>query len=200
MGCKYTTNQMHALDIRNLKKLKLLTPGRSIGWDWTRSGLVNVDLKVGSDKVTLSYEVQLKDGSLGHMEYPVWLTRTDCNYGGQRVWWQCPICGRRVAVLYAGQRYARRKCHDLTYKSTRTVPGSAFYARANKVRMKLGWGGGIASPMGDRPKGMHATTYLRLLTELNAHGIGGLESTDKQFSRWTAKLKSITKRLGVTTT
>ena len=59
----------------------------------------------------------------------------------------------------------------MTYKSTRTAPGSECYGRANKIRARLGWGGGVASPPGNKPKGMHLVTYARLLQQLNVHCI-----------------------------
>ena len=40
----------------------------------------------------------------------------------------------RVAILYDSRKYACRHCHDLTFKSTRTAPGSKHFSRANKVR------------------------------------------------------------------
>lgn len=99
-------------------------------------------------------------------------------------------------MLYGGHRYACRHCHDLTYKSTRTAPGSEFYARANKVRARLGWGGGVASPMGGRKKGMHATTYLRLLNQLNHHGIGASADMDATNDRIQKMLNHISHGLG----
>jgi hypothetical protein len=97
----------------------------------------------------------------------------------------------RVPILYDSRKYACRHCHDLTFKSTRTAPGSKHFSRANKVRDRLGWGGGVASPMGDRPKGMHLQTYLRLLNELNRHGMAALPSTEKLVSQMTRILDGI---------
>jgi hypothetical protein len=36
----------------------------------------------------------------------------------------------------------------------------------NKIRQKLGWGGGLLSPMGGKPRRMHWATYHRLLLAL----------------------------------
>lgn len=41
-------------------------------------------------------------------------------YGGRRWWWLCPLCDRRVAVVYlpnGGQWFTCRLCHRLTYMS-----------------------------------------------------------------------------------
>jgi len=49
------------------------------------------------------------------------LTKTPCYFGGERFWFICPDCHRRVAILYR-PRYSSfflcRHCHDLTYQST----------------------------------------------------------------------------------
>lgn len=45
-------------------------------------------------------------------------TRTKCNYGGDRVWFLCPACDRRVGALYRPPLkfiFLCRHCHNLTY-------------------------------------------------------------------------------------
>ena len=168
-GGKSTTNKMRSLDIRLLHCSGGLGPGELRTWSWTRSvsGVSRISMYAGDDAVTLAYQVTYQSGESRDYSYPVRIEWTPCNYGGRRAWWVCPDCGRRVAVLWGGRRYACRHCHDLAYKSTRTAPGSECYARANKIRARLGWGGGVASPPGNKPKGMHWSTYSRLIKQLN---------------------------------
>ena len=98
-------------------------------------------------------------------EYSVELSRTRCNYGGERVWFRCPArgCGRRVAVLYGGAIFACRKCHRLAYASQRADVLSRALGRADKIRARLRWKPGIAFMPGERPKGMHWKTYERFM-------------------------------------
>jgi hypothetical protein len=180
-GGKRTTNRLHLLDIRRIKRAGSLEVGL-----YSRTG--NVEIHAGPGRVTLNYRCENQVGEWLEYRYAVSLDWTPCNYGGKRPWWVCPECSKRVAILYGGRRYACRHCHDLTYKSTRTAPGSEHYARANKVRRRLGWGGGVASPMGERPKGMHWKTYLRLLTQLNDHGMAALQSTDKLVTQLNSRM------------
>lgn len=116
---------------------------------------------------------------------------TPCNYGGQRAWWICPRCGQRVAVLYHLGAFACRHCHQLVHQSTRTAPSSKPFERANKIRKRLGWGGGVAHPLGEKPKGMHWETYGRLLQQLNVHSIAAMQSTDRMVGRLRGKLDGI---------
>jgi len=60
------------------------------------------------------------------VEYPVGLTTTQCNFGGVRYWFICPLvvddkpCMRRVGKLYlppGGKYFGCRHCYNLTYKS-----------------------------------------------------------------------------------
>jgi hypothetical protein len=48
------------------------------------------------------------------------LVVTHPHFGGERSWFACPSCGRRCGVLYqpgAGDAWACRRCHRLTYRS-----------------------------------------------------------------------------------
>lgn len=52
------------------------------------------------------------------IETKVSLTSTPCRFGGYRVWFLCPSCGRRVGVLYRpyfATEYLCRHCHALSY-------------------------------------------------------------------------------------
>ena len=189
-GGKRTTNSMNNLDIRRVHRAGRLEPGDSCTWSWTRNfdSVSRISMQAGNDSVTLSYRITDPLGESRDYSYPVMIEWTPCNYGGRRAWWVFPDCGRRVAVLWGGRRYACRHCHDLAYKSTRTAPGSECYARANKIRARLGWGGGVASAPGSKPKGMHWTTYTRLLRQLHAHCIDASFEMDATNDRIQKKL------------
>ena len=167
---KRTTDLMHDLDIRKIQRSGLLVPNRTFGWQWTRRGKVisSITLRTGWDapltKVTLDYRTRPVGEEWKDMSYPVYLSWTECNFGGQRVWWICPAqaCGRRVAVLYAGSLYACRQCQKLAYRTQREQPSDLAASRAEKIRKRLGWTAGILSGNGGKPKGMHWSTYWRL--------------------------------------
>lgn len=94
------------------------------------------------------------------------LTRSACHLGGKRAWFVCNRigCCRKVAVLYDTPKGFRcRHCAGVTYQSKRERPYDRLLRRARKARAKAGGDANLLQPFPDRPKGMHATTYLRLL-------------------------------------
>lgn len=97
--------------------------------------------------------------------YSVQLTRTPCNYGNFRHWWLCPLCSKRVSVLYCAGSYVCRHCLSVPYGSQLQQPIDRLFSRAGAIRSRLGWQAGIAHGYGERPKGMHYSTYYRLLNE-----------------------------------
>ena len=176
-GGKSTTNDMHVLDIRKIQRAGLLVPGRSFGWQWTRNGekIASINLRTDYDaplsKVTLDYRTRPHGGEWKDMNYPVYVSWTGCNYGGQRVWWLCPArgCGRRVAVLYGGSVYACRHCHKLAYSTQHEQAHDRAGSRADTIRKRLGWEPGILNGNGGKPKGMHWRTFARLQAVHNGH-------------------------------
>lgn len=168
---KSTTGSMRALDVRRLQRDGLLTPGGSFGWSWTRNGdtVASIQIRAETNRVVLDYRSRDYSGEWQQMEYPVYLEWTGCALGGQRVWFQCPgQCGRRVAILYGGRKFACRHCHKLAYECQRETYDDRAMRRADTIRVRLGWRPGIANPIGGKPKGMHWRTYLRLMKEYNA--------------------------------
>ncbi len=70
--------------------------------------------------VILMYTVTDRDGNETDYNDKVSLVTTPCNFGGERYWFGCPSCGRRVGVLYLapGDVYFRcRNCNNLSYHS-----------------------------------------------------------------------------------
>lgn len=99
--------------------------------------------------------------------YSIKLSKTLCNYGGYRHWFQCPSCNKRVSVLYCRGIYICRHCTKANYGSQLEQPIDNVFRRLNAIRARLGWQVGIASGYEQRPKGMHHTTYDKLICEYN---------------------------------
>lgn len=120
------------------------------------------------------------------------LLRTECHLGGERVWWQCPHCGGRCAILYVMRRgIACRKCHRLRYKVESQTDGSKAFRRADKLRARLGWFPGVAFGEGSRPKGMRQTTFDNLVAKYRIAELGALASSYDAMTQVERRLANI---------
>lgn len=169
---KNTTTDLRPLDIRMLKRKKLLIQGSKFSWYWSRNrqNEASITISVEVNRIILNYRCIGNTGEGEQKNYPVYLDWTKCNAGGQRVWFKCPAseCGKRVAVLYGGTIFACRNCHKLVYACQSETYDQRAMRRADKIRLRLGWVTGIANPTGDKPKGMHWRTYELLLAKHDA--------------------------------
>ncbi|NQY60776.1 hypothetical protein [Cognatishimia sp.] len=163
-----TTDDYRSIDIRWLKREGLLESGVSRSITWSRGGEVTGSINVRSEpgRVILDYRQRDRGGEWQPERYPVYLDTTPCHMGGERHWFLCPArgCGRRVAILYGGAIFACRHCYRLAYPSQREKPGDRAARKADRIRDKLGWEGGVLNgpEPWNKPKGMHQATFDRL--------------------------------------
>ena len=122
-----------------------------------------LDIRVDFKCMVLSYRMR----STGEVvEQRVQTQTSPCHLGGERRWFTCPRCSKRVAVIYTPGRYfACRQCCGLGYATQKEGAGDRASSRANKLRKRLGWEAGILNGNGVKSKGMHWTTYNRLKAE-----------------------------------
>jgi hypothetical protein len=166
---KETTADYKQLDVRHLQRDGLLERRWSFNVKWTRNGRPTGDINIRpeSDRVILLYRTRERDGGeeWTHHEYPVMLERTPCHYGGERVWFRCPVirCGKRVASLYGGAIFACRHCRRLAYESQRESVSDRADRKAWKIRERCKDDfGNLLEPL-FKPKGMHERTFRRLV-------------------------------------
>lgn len=159
----------HGLDIRNIHKRGLLKKGRRFSWEWRSGGelLARVHVHVPREStVEVSYDWRTKVGPPLKVFSAVQVTWTECNFGGDRAWFRCPGCRRRVAILYVRSRGLKcRRCLDLTYASQAEGHRDRLMRRIRRVRDKVGREDSLLVPFPPRPKGMHLHTYERLMHE-----------------------------------
>lgn len=168
---KSTTEDSTPLDIRRLARAGALSPGRVVSWQWTVNDRVcsTIQITAAGTHVRLSYTHSRRGMPSEVINQTVGLRATPCTLGGERQWFVCPSCGRRVAVIYgAGRTFACRRCKGLAYTSQNEAADDRAARRADRIRKKLGWKAGILNGPGFRPKGMHWRTYERLLAEHDA--------------------------------
>jgi hypothetical protein len=162
---KPETNDSMPLDIRKITRAGLWVAGNSFSWQWLVNdrAVAGIRIRVDLQSMVLSYRIKSTDEVV---EQRVQTQTSPCHLGGERRWFTCPQCSKRVALLYAPGRYfACRECYGLGYAMQKEGAGDCAASRANKLRKRLGWDAGILNGNGGRPKGMHWKTYLRLKAE-----------------------------------
>ena len=165
---KDTTEESLPLDIRHLQRSGVLTPGQAFSWQWTLNGRVRASIKIRAEtwQIDLSYSDTPTGGAAEIIHQTVLLETTACTLGGTRPWFCCPVCSRRVAVIYGkGRLFACRRCKRLAYASQSEAEDDRAARRANWIRKRLCWLPGILNGPGLKPKGMHKRTYQRLTAE-----------------------------------
>lgn len=164
-GGKDTTDEYKRIDVRFLQKRGYLVPGTAFTLSWSRHGerIGWIQCRTIDDAVILAYRHRRGYEEWKDEEYPVRISHTQCNFGGERPWFLCPArgCGRRVAVLYLGGIFACRRCHQLAYECQREPPHYRALRKAQNLSIRLGGTGGIEEIV-FKPRGMHQRTFERL--------------------------------------
>src|SRR5688572_10670260 len=114
-----TCESMRRIDLRYMKRNRLVDVGRQGTLSWTYAGQAHgrIGYRVDADRLQLNYSMQDDSGDWQPMEESVRFDFTGQHLGGERRWFRCPGCNRRCAVLYGGARFRCRKCYRLGYQS-----------------------------------------------------------------------------------
>jgi hypothetical protein len=130
----------------------------------------------GQALVTLEYAIKS-----GEMRQEVEVVKTSCNLGGARAWVLCPLCSKRVAVLFLGRPgFGCRSCNNVAYQSQSADYISRMWLRQAKIEAVL-------TEQLVRPKGMHKSTFERLRRRAVQLLIDRHDAVDAEMSRrgWT---------------
>ena len=178
---KLTVEECLGLDVNWLNRQGMLRPGTSgtVRWYRGKEEVGSIRVRALSNAVIeLSYLFDRRE----LICYEVGLTWTPCHFGGQRPWFICPGCGKRVGKLYApGKYFLCRYCYDLAYQSQRESRGDRLLRRARKLRGKLGlkpW-----EPIVEKPPRMHWKTFLRLREEILWLELEALKEIHREIDR-----------------
>ena len=177
---KPETNDSMPLDIRKLARAGVLMPGLSFSWPWLVNNRQEAGISIRVDLHRYSMVLAYRVKSTGELvEQRVHTQSSACHLGGERRWFTCPRCSKRVAVLYApGKYFACRKCYGLGYATQKEGVGDRASTKADKLRKRMGWEAGILNGDGSKPKGMHWKTYQQLksrhdaFVQVSLHDIG----------------------------
>jgi len=185
-GAKATPSDYRSIDVRRWNRDGWLAPHQSFVCQWSRQGEVvsAIHVRTEPDQVILTYRHRSGSEDWKDESYSVYLDWTACNLGGKRPWFLCPAygCDRRVAILYGGGIFACRHCYQLAYPSQRKTDYDRMAWRADRIRDKLGWEPGCLNGPGEKPKGMHWSTFERLTAQHDAFVQASLARIAARFS------------------
>jgi hypothetical protein len=128
---KQTVEESLALDILELDRQGFLRSGERVSYQWWlgEHEAGSIGWEVRGKRLFLAYDLRMGSGPdpTTHYDYPVELTYTATSFGGRRVWFLCPSCGRRARLLYlppGATHFLCRRCHHLTYESRLRRPSA----------------------------------------------------------------------------
>ena len=164
-GSRLTT-ELPAIDVRELRRLGVF----DLGDTYVVRDHSGQSLRLSYDPDEDVVEVVLVTAP-GAVAAPAWLgpvltSWTPCPMGGHRPWFACPLCGRRVAILYLAGALACRRCLHLAYPSTREGKIDRLCRRRQRLWNRLGGRTRQLHDLPERPRGMRGRTYDRIIQEL----------------------------------
>jgi hypothetical protein len=117
---RLTTDDYHKIDLRRFKQRGWLSFG---GWQtltWSRgeqqTGAVNY--KIHEDAFHLNYKSRGREKEWQTIDEIIPLVSTNCNFGGRRLWFNCPSCSKNVLIIYGGKYFRCRTCSNLVHPSS----------------------------------------------------------------------------------
>ena len=139
---KKTLDDLIKLDISFLNQKQKLSERRRVELAWF----------LGYELIHMTY-VYVRRDRLELPQIQILFTETTCNYGGIRKWFSCPVCSKRVRVLF-GQEFECRKCLNLKYKSQYETDSVRMKRKLDKFKEKRPY---LSEQ--HKPKFMHRKTF-----------------------------------------
>lgn len=158
---KTTTDEVKRIDIRYMRRQDLLKPNTRGSLSWTCGGEPsgNIRYTCYQHELHLHYRYRKNGDNWQPIEQQITIEHTPCHYGGDRPWFRCPHCHKRVAILYcAGRLFLCRHCYQLPYESQQVDKISRLIAQKHKLGERIfehyEYGDGRG-----KKKGMHWRTF-----------------------------------------
>ncbi|MFC3094893.1 hypothetical protein DRW07_17725 [Alteromonas sediminis] len=162
---KRLTTDMLDIDLRRFKQRGWLK-FNSIGTlSWTRAGykIGEVEYVMTENAFHISYYSSQINQSITQS---IHIKKTACNFGGSRLWFECPSCRKNVLLLYGGEQFHCRKCHELVHPSVNESKIYRALRAVEKYQNKLSQGSNLCALDGidwiEKPKWMRWHTYEKI--------------------------------------
>jgi hypothetical protein len=131
---------------------------------WAQNGKPdgNVGYQCYDQYLILDYRFRRNDDDWQPVKQTILIKRTPCNYGKSRLWFECPGCNYRCAILYgADVLFLCRKCYRLPYRSQMQSKLDTLFNQKHALGRRIfedyKYGDGYK-----KKKGMHQSTFDRL--------------------------------------
>ena len=130
-----------ALDARDLDLAGYFAPGpgrRRLDLKRNDRYIATLTLVMGEGRFSLEGQVYPSPGTITRVGTIIQLVRTPAINHGERLWFSCPVCHKRVGQLYlppGRTMFLCRHCHNLTYASRQKEPN--ICAKVRKEEPKL---------------------------------------------------------------
>ncbi len=162
------TGDTLSLDVNYMNKSGCLKPGAICRQHWTCRGEPSGDIgtEASDGGITLIYRTRSRGGECQDVRDFVAVIWEPCPFGGQRPYFLCPGCGRRIVKLYGMARFRCRQCNRLVYHCQRETKLDRVLRKDWKLRAMIGGEPGMASPIPGKPKHMHWRTYNRIIDNI----------------------------------
>ena len=140
---KPTTENYCRIDIRvwarngmllqqGTRELCRVNDGTTVSWIRVEIQATRIEAQV--NRVVLRYQVLGPGGQRDPIDEGILLDRTKGGPGWQRLWFLCPGCGKRVAILYLKKYYFRcRHCFGLVYQSQKMTRSERALMRSRII-------------------------------------------------------------------
>lgn len=179
---RLTTEDLHQIDIRQMKRQGVLYPNYPGTFSWTEddSSSESINYEMHRGRLKMKYFVRC-DSQQNHYIEEIEFDSTSCHLGGERYWFLCPCCKTRVTTLYRLHNvYRCRHCHNLSYRSQSESELDRLIRKSRKLRSRLGCSERLFIPISIRPKGMHNSTFEWLSREEREATLAALEAIDEK--------------------
>ena len=150
-----TVDDFPRIDVRYLKRRGMLEPGESGKLSWSCRGSIvdTIGYESHPDRLVL----------IRHSERTaIRFDSTTCYFGGERRWFLCPGCHRRIAVLCSARGvFLCRHCHHLPYLSQSQSRLRRLIRRRQHIESRIFEDRG--GQRRHKRKGLHTRTFHREL-------------------------------------
>ena len=161
---KTTTDEVKRIDIRFMKKKGALKQNTTGTMHWSARGQPSGSIRYTcyADYLCIDFKYRTRSDEWQSVLQRILFDRTSCHFGGERLWFLCPSCSKRVGVLYGVYKlFSCRHCYQLPYSSQNSGYIDNLIEQKDKLGERIfrhyecgeGWG---------KKKGMHWKTFKRL--------------------------------------